>query len=281
VKRSDICNLMSRRRQVFLSTVCLLLLLQSHASHGQSPAKMGSWSGVISLQVNPIAAALLPNGKVLTWSSDAQLTFGGDNGDNPDQTYTDLFDPNARSEVVTIETSGLSDMFCPGIARLPDGKVLVNGGSSSPKTTIYDPVKNTWSASGLMNVPRGYNGDVLLQTGDVFTLGGSWSGGPGVDKIGEVWSQGGWTARTGISAEPIATDASGIPLDPADQTNPQPPWRNSIYRSDKERSSTLIPGCLKREFVIMSGCLLQATGGSFTPDPAPRCIGSLPQEVAQ
>ena len=217
-------------RLACLLTVCLLLLLHSPASRGQSAAQIGAWSGVIPLQVNPIAAALLPNGKVLMWSSNAQLTYEVDIGNTPSQTNTELFDPNTLSEVVGTEAP--SDMFCPGIARLPDGKVLVNGGSSSPKTTIYDPVANTWMASGSMNVPRGYNGDVLLQTGDVFTLGGSWSGSAGIDKIGEVWSQGGWTTRTGISAEPIATDASGTPLDTDDQTNPQPPWPNGIYRSD-------------------------------------------------
>jgi hypothetical protein len=186
---------------------------------------------VIPLQVNPISAALLPNGKILMWSADQPLGFATDKGADPSQTFTEVFDPNTLSEAVSME--GPSDMFCPGIARLPDGKVLVNGGSSSIWTTIYDPGTNTWSQSGAMNVGRGYNGDVLLQTGDVLTLGGSWAGAwSALDKIGEVWSQGAWTTRTGISAEPIATDPSGIPLDPADQTNPQPPWPNNIYRSD-------------------------------------------------
>src|SRR5262249_36058600 len=137
--------------------------------------------------------------------------FSGDLGSGPSQTYTAIFDPSTGSSTTTIETSGQSDMFCPGTARLPDGRVLVNGGSSSPKTTIYDPVANTWSASGVMNVPRGYNSDVLLPTGDVFTLGGSWSGSVCTDKIGEVWSslQNGWTARTGISAQPITGPDGG------------------------------------------------------------------------
>jgi galactose oxidase len=170
------------------------------------------------------------------WSSFTQFGFEGNiddpnQGPSTSQTYTEVFDPNTLMELVT--TEGPADMFCPGIARLPDGRVLVNGGSSSGRTTIYDWQANKWTPSGAMNVYRGYNGDVLLQTGDVFTLGGSWSGSPGTNKVGEVWSQslGGWTT-TGISAEPIATDASGIPLDPADQTNPQPPWPNGIYRSD-------------------------------------------------
>jgi galactose oxidase len=223
VRKSGIWASVNTHRVGCVLTVCLSLLLQSHAGQAQNAAQIGAWgcgtesarcskSGVIPLQVNPIAAALLPSGKVLMWSSNDQLTFESDIGSNPSQTYTELFDPSTLSEVVTIETSGLSDMFCPGTARLPDGKVFVNGGSSSPKTTIYDPVANTWMAGTPMNVPRGYNGDVLLQTGDVFTLGGSWSGAACVDKIGEVWSQSlrRWST-TGISAQPITGP------DPADQ----------------------------------------------------------------
>jgi galactose oxidase len=156
------------------------------------------------------------------WSANTQFSIEGDVGTTPSQTYTAIFDPSTGSSTQTIETSGLSDMFCPGTARLPDGKVLVNGGSSSPKTTIYDPVSNTWSASGAMNVPRGYNSDVVLPTGDVFTLGGSWSGPGCTDRIGEVWSssQNAWSPRTGISAQPI------VGPDPEDQGWP------CIYRGD-------------------------------------------------
>ena len=75
------------------------------------------------------------------------------------------------------ETEAYSDMFCPGIAYLSDGRVLVNGGDSSPKTSIYDPSTQIVVFAGAdMNIPRGYNSDVLLTTGEVLTLGGSWSG---------------------------------------------------------------------------------------------------------
>jgi len=81
--------------------------------------------------------------------------------------------------------------------------VLVNGGSSSPSTNIYDPQTDTWSAAASMNIARGYNADVMLSDGSVLTLGGSWSGAPG-DRIGEVWSaESGWSTRPGISAAPI------------------------------------------------------------------------------
>ena len=65
----------------------------------------------------------------------------------------------------------MSDMFCSGITYLPDGRLLVNGGSSSPKTNLYDPGTNSRSAGAYMNIDREYNAGVMLTTGEVLTLG--------------------------------------------------------------------------------------------------------------
>src|SRR5262249_4729726 len=46
-----------------------------------------SWTGVMSLAVNPIAIANLPNGKVLIWSAYDQFTYEGDIGNANGQTY--------------------------------------------------------------------------------------------------------------------------------------------------------------------------------------------------
>jgi len=152
----------------------------------------------------PIAAALLPDGRVLGWSSNTLTTFEADIGATPSQTFTSLTTPQSEQSTSTLVTNPPHDMFCPGTAYLPNGQILVNGGSSSPETSIYDPPSSTWSSDAEMNVPRGYNADVLLSNGSVFTLGGSWSGGPFDDKIGELWAPGqGWRRLVGISAQPI------------------------------------------------------------------------------
>jgi hypothetical protein len=103
------------------------------------------------------------------------------------------------------------DMFCPGTTLLPDGRVLVSGGSSSQKTSIYNPADNSWNTGALMNIPRGYPGNTLLSDGSVLTLGGSWSGGVG-GKMGEIWTQsGGWRKMTGIPPEPFTgNDPDGV-----------------------------------------------------------------------
>jgi len=108
-------------------------------------------------------------------------------------------------------TANGADLFCPGTALLPNGTLLINGGSSSPKTTLYDPIGNAWSAAANMNIPRGYEGDTLLSTGDVLTLGGSWSGGQG-GKSAEVWDPAtGWVVLTGVpETNVIGPDPKGV-----------------------------------------------------------------------
>jgi galactose oxidase len=94
---------------------------------------------------------------------------------------------------------------------LADGRILVNGGSSNKKTSIFDPRTGIWSASNWMKIPRGYQGDTLLSTGEVLTLGGSWSGGVG-GKNAEVWASGlGWRLLPGVPIDPfIGPDPRGV-----------------------------------------------------------------------
>ena len=170
-----------------------------------------NWSSLITLPVNPLGMANLPNGKVLMWSTYSQFTLQGDIGNSPSQTQTGIFDPANNTTVQTVVTTNGHDMFCPGTANLFDGRILINGGSSSRKTTIYNPATNTWAADAAMVIPRGYQGTTVLSTGSVFTLGGSWSGGLG-GKTGEVWTSGtGWQLRSGIGATPITgPDPGGV-----------------------------------------------------------------------
>jgi galactose oxidase len=173
-----------------------------------NPATLGEWTAAIPLSLVPVAAANLPDGQVLMWSAYQRLSFGGDNG----RTYTLTYDPSTgvASEVLVSNTG--HDMFCPGIANLADGRIHVTGGSSSSKTSIYDPATGTWSASSLMNIARGYQGSVALSSGDVFTIGGSWNGGRG-NKDGEVWSAafGSWRRVGALWDDYILTaDAAGV-----------------------------------------------------------------------
>ncbi len=108
-------------------------------------------------------------------------------------------------------TNPSHDMFCPGTTSLFDGRIMINGGANSSKTSIYNPATNSWSADAAMNIARGYEGTTILSNGSVLTLGGSWSGALG-GKVGELWTSGsGWHTLTGVSATPITgPDPAGV-----------------------------------------------------------------------
>ena len=174
------------------------------------PVLPSTWTGVIALPVTPIAVANLPNGNLLMWSAYNPTSYEGDIGNAEGQTYTSVFNPITLTATDVLVTNTGADMFCPGIAVMPNGQVLVNGGSSSPKTSIYAPGSQTWSIGAEMNIPRGYEADALLSNGEVLTLGGSWSGGQG-GKSGEIWNGSRWSVSSGIpETNIVGPDPQGI-----------------------------------------------------------------------
>ena len=159
----------------------------------------------------------LPGNKLLTWSAYSPTTFGGSNG----FTQTSILDLTTGAVSQTQVANTGHDMFCPGTSMLPDGRIMISGGSNSAKTTLYNPGTNTWTAGPAMKIARGYQSNVTTSTGEVFSIGGSWSGGIG-NKHGEVWSDaGGWRTLPNVLVDNILTD------DPEASTVP-----------------TIMPGCL-------------------------------------
>ncbi|MFE5298783.1 discoidin domain-containing protein [Streptomyces sp. NPDC056632] len=167
-----------------------------------NPAAHGSWSRITGFPLVPVATAVLPGDKLLAWSAYAVDRFGGSSG------YTQTAILDLKTGKVTqrrIDNTG-HDMFCPGIAMLADGRVLVTGGSNAERASIYDPATDDWSATTSMNIPRGYQAMTLLSTGEAFVLGGSWSGAR-AGKDGEVWSPDTrtWRRLPGVPAAPAVT----------------------------------------------------------------------------
>ncbi|WP_348700760.1 PKD domain-containing protein [uncultured Maribacter sp.] len=206
--------------------IILILLFCSSNIQSQSRTQDGEWGDPIPFGIVPVAVANLPDGRLITWSSQFRNTFI-EIGDG--MTYTEIFDPTlngglggALGETVT-QTD--HDMFCPGINNLADGRILSAGGTTSERTSIYDPITGIWSRAADMNIPRGYQGNVTLSNGAVFTVGGSWSGGAGNNggKDAELWTpESGWINLSNISGEDIYT-ANDLNLET--QTNP-------LYRVD-------------------------------------------------
>jgi hypothetical protein len=170
---------------------------------GSQAALVGQWQ-LVDLPSIPIAAAALPNGKLVTWSSDQKLTFNGGLG----QTNTVLFDPQTLSASDILVTNTSHDMFCPGVALLADGSVFVNGGGVTvSNSSRYNAESASWKREAPMFQPRWYNSSVTLPNGDVFTLGGNLHKAEvDGDGSGERWSPGrGWTPVPGAVLDPLLT----------------------------------------------------------------------------
>ena len=195
--------------KVYTLTLLTLFLFSGSSSFSQTVADDGQFGAPIPFGIVPVAVANLPDGRLITWSSQFRNTFI-EIGDG--MTYTELFDPRlngglglALGEDVT-QTD--HDMFCPGINNLADGRILSAGGTTSERTSIYDPTTNIWSQASDMNIPRGYQGNTTLSNGAVFTVGGSWSGGAGNNggKAAELWTpESGWVNLPNITGEAIYT----------------------------------------------------------------------------
>ncbi|MFI7340854.1 discoidin domain-containing protein [Streptomyces sp. NPDC050085] len=180
-----------------------------------NPATAGSWGRITGFPLVPVATALLPNNKLLAWSAYGVDRFGGSNG----YTQTAIMDLGTGAVTQRRVDNTHHDMFCPGIALLRDGRVLVTGGSNAERASLYDPATDTWSATEDMHIARGYQAMTLLSTGDAFVLGGSWSGGQG-GKDGEVWSAstGSWRTLPGV---PVTDTMTADPAGPYRADNHQ------------------------------------------------------------
>ena len=170
-------------------------LNQTFTFTGATDPSNGRWSRVTDVGLVPVAMANTTSGKVLMWSAYDRYSFGGNRG----YTETTIFNPNTGRTSDRRVSNTQHDMFCPGIANLPDGRILVSGGSSSAETSIYDPSSNSWTDARDMNIGRGYQTNVTLGDGSVLTVGGSWSGGVKA-KASEIYRNGRWTELPGIVA---------------------------------------------------------------------------------
>ena len=141
----------------------LIILGISPSGYSQNKHEVGDFGEPITFGIVPVAVANLPDGRLLTWSSQFRNTFI-ETGDGA--TFSQFFDyrlngglGNVDGNEFTINTD--HDMFCPGINNLPDGRLLSAGGTTSERTSIFDPITGRWSVAAEMKAmefiskPRG------------------------------------------------------------------------------------------------------------------------------
>jgi hypothetical protein len=122
----------------------------------------GKWGPKFSTPVVAVHMHLLPTGRVLLW---------GDRGD------AQLWDPANPAAGFTAMTK-IYRIFCSGHNFLPDGRLLVTGGtitgtSGDARAALFDPASGTWSAAGPMAQGRYYPTTTTLPSGNILAVSGN------------------------------------------------------------------------------------------------------------
>ena len=155
--------------------------------------QLGEWSEIIDWPHTAVSAANLPDGRILTYSSNEEDSWPAG---QPEFTYAAAWDP--ATGLFKMVPHNTHDMFCAELVMTDDGKVFVVGGRNHvPTTSIFDFTQDEWSTIDDMNKGRWYPTSVSLPNGDVFTALGS-SGG----SIPEIWNKdNGWAFTNGIDLQ--------------------------------------------------------------------------------
>ncbi|MBH1964126.1 MAG: IPTL-CTERM sorting domain-containing protein [Comamonadaceae bacterium] len=122
----------------------------------------GTWTslGVMGIQGNVTEAVTLGTGQVLVRTDGSRQAR--------------LYDPVAN----TWSNAGMQmvQRSLPSVTLLPDGKVLVAGGSTDGSAELYDPITRSWSLTGSMTSPRRSHGAALMRDGRVLVVSGFQNG---------------------------------------------------------------------------------------------------------
>jgi len=230
---------------------------------------LGEWGSIINWTPHiPVTAATLPDGRLLTFSSNQRTTFPV----GPEFTFAAVWNP--RTGAFTEINNNRHDMFCGGTAMLPDGRLVINGGRNTTRlSSIFDWRTSTWSALPNMNDGRWYNTSVAMTDGSVFTVTGD-----GGTTTAERWTQaGGWQRLTGIPWQNVvsqpgyvtrwhpfivmAPDGRLFHGGPTRQMN----WINATGNGGLTYSGVDVPGVLypkEGSFAMYDEARILVTGGS-------------------
>ena len=150
------------------------------SNSGGDPSVVGSWGPVQAWPEVSIHAALTNTGKVLTFQGD--FTQGG-------QQY--LLDPATGSYIQV--PNAVADLFCAGQAVLPDGRILVVGGTATSgglgirSVDAFNPGTEAWQVLAPMHYPRWYPTGTTLGDGRVLVTSGANTSSTDLVQIPEIY----------------------------------------------------------------------------------------------
>jgi hypothetical protein len=196
----------NRAIHIVLINQILLLVLSANFSVFAQVNVTGQWSKVsYTMPINPIHATLLRNGKI--------LLVAGSGSCPPSQAGCPLGAPysaaNGSGALVLDPITGSKtqfslswDMFCNSMVALPDGRILINGGTihydpfyGAKTNAVFDPANSTFTNVQNMAHGRWYPTATVLGDGRVMTFSGLNETG-GTNTAVEIYTPGtGWSTQ--------------------------------------------------------------------------------------
>ncbi|MBA3760328.1 MAG: DUF1929 domain-containing protein [Gemmatimonadales bacterium] len=153
----------------------------THTATPATSSGVGRWDSPFTTPVVAVHVHLLQTGKVLLW---------GDRGEAQLWDATSGFTPVTKAYRI----------YCSAHTFLPDGRLLVVGGTSVSTrglrlATVFDPASSSWSSTSPMALGRYYATTTALPSGEVLAVSGHDTT-LAVVTIPEVWNGSGWRQLT-------------------------------------------------------------------------------------
>ncbi len=176
--------------RLFLPGVLFLFACQltQFAPPGRSQANVtGQWQTLpYTMPINPVHVHLLYTGNVLVVSG---------TGNNPNDPLMQAALWNPQAGTITVQSLEY-DMFCNGLVGLPDGRVLIAGGTLAynpsflgyQRLSTYDPATGLFTDEPSMAHGRWYPTTTMLGNGSVMIYSGYTETGPTNNTI-EIFSE--------------------------------------------------------------------------------------------
>ncbi|MEM1296191.1 MAG: hypothetical protein AAGH89_12560, partial [Verrucomicrobiota bacterium] len=147
--------------QFWQDAAALLPSVQPSPSPSGPSSTNGQWSSVRNWPHVPVSAAVLPNGKLLTYSGQEVRHWPG----TATRTRWTVYDPDGDS--FDTATYNSHEMFCAALVMRSDGILQTTGGRYTIEhSSLYDWRTNQWTRAEDMFGDRWYNTSVAMPDGD-------------------------------------------------------------------------------------------------------------------